>query len=130
MDRFAGKVALVTGAASGIGRATALRLGSEGARLLLADINPDGLEETVTALGSDIEASSTVLDVTDSSACNAVVETCAGAFGQLDVLCNIAGIPLCQHMAEITDEQWQRQVAVNLSGVFYMCRAEIGRAHV
>ena len=74
MRRFDGKVALVTGAASGIGRATALRLASEGAKLLLADINEDGLEETVAMLGETAESRTSTLNVSDSSACHQAVE--------------------------------------------------------
>lgn len=125
MQRFENKVALVTGAASGIGRATALRLGSEGAKLFLADINEEGLKETVSALPEACESRTALLNVADSANCNAVVEDCIEAFGQLDTLCNIAGIALCEHMHEITDEQWQRATAINLDGVFFMCRAAI-----
>ena len=125
MQRFEGKVALVTGAASGIGRATAVRLGQEGARLLLADINREGLAATAAAIDGGAGVQHKLLDVTDSAACRQVVEDCVAQFGRLDVLCNIAGIAMCQHLAEITDEQWQRMVAINLNGVFFMCRAAI-----
>jgi meso-butanediol dehydrogenase/(S,S)-butanediol dehydrogenase/diacetyl reductase len=125
MQRFEGKVALVTGAASGIGRASAVRLGREGARVLLADINQEGLADTAAAIGSGAQTHNVLLDVTDSVACQRAVDSCIEHFGRLDVLCNIAGIAMCQHMAEITDEQWRRMVAINLDGVFYMCRAAI-----
>ena len=125
MKRFENKVALVTGAASGIGRATAIRLASEGAALLLADINPDGLAETAAALPDNCHHSSFELNVTDSAACNAAVEACVETFGKLDILCNIAGIAICDNLTSITDEQWHRAVAINLDGVFFMCRAAL-----
>lgn len=123
MQRFAGKVALITGAASGIGRATAIRLASEGATLLLADINEAGLADTVELLAEACNVQITCVDVTDSSACNALVEDCIEKFGQLDILCNIAGIALCKNLADITDNEWSRAVGINLNGVFFLCRA-------
>jgi meso-butanediol dehydrogenase/(S,S)-butanediol dehydrogenase/diacetyl reductase len=123
MHRFNNKVALVTGAASGIGRATALRLAGEGASVLLADINGEGLQETLVALPEGSSAETCLLDVTDSTACTAAVEKCVAHFGKLEVLCNIAGVPICEHLTDITDEQWHRAVAINLDGVFFLCRA-------
>ena len=124
MTRFEGKVALVTGAASGIGRATARRLADEGAAVLVADIDEAGLAETLSMLPDDRSASLR-LDVGDAGNCQEAVDACVQRFGKLDVLCNIAGIPLCEHVTEITDAQWQRQLDVNLSGVFYMTRAAL-----
>jgi meso-butanediol dehydrogenase/(S,S)-butanediol dehydrogenase/diacetyl reductase len=123
MHRFSNRVALVTGAASGIGRATAIRLASEGARVFLADINEAGLEQTMTAFPPDCDSETCVLDVTDSAACTAAVERCVQRFGRLDILCNIAGVPICEHLTEISDEQWHRAVSINLDGVFFLCRA-------
>jgi meso-butanediol dehydrogenase/(S,S)-butanediol dehydrogenase/diacetyl reductase len=123
MNRFSGKVALITGAASGIGRATALRLSKEGATLFLADINGDGLADTASELTGEGAVKTAVVDVTDSAACTALVLECVEAFGQLDVLCNIAGIALCKHLADISDEEWHRAVSINLNGVFFLSRA-------
>jgi meso-butanediol dehydrogenase / (S,S)-butanediol dehydrogenase / diacetyl reductase len=125
MKQFEGKVALITGAASGIGRATALRLGSEGAKLLLGDINEEGLAETTSLLAEHTESASMRLNVADSDNCKAVVDRCIDRFGRLDILCNIAGIAICDNLTSITDEQWHRAVGINLDGVFFMCRAAI-----
>jgi len=123
MQRFEDKVALVTGAASGIGRATAIRLASEGASVFLADINADGLTETVAALPEGCTSATAELNVSDSAACSAVVDQCVAEFGKLDVLCNIAGIAICDNLTDISDEQWHRAVSINLDGVFFMSRA-------
>ena len=125
MQRFTGKVALVTGAGSGIGRATALRLASEGARVLLADINEQSLTDTREALPAGSDAIGVLTDLRDSARCRAAVDACFNSFGQLDILCNIAGIALCQHLTDISDEQWQRVMDINLNGVFFMCRSAI-----
>ena len=124
MTRFKDKVALVTGAASGIGRATARRLADEGAQVFIADIDEAGLAETAETM-ADTHYAMSRLDVGNPDNCQAVVRACVERFGKLDVLCNIAGIPLCEHVTEISDEQWQRQLDVNLSGVFYMTRAAL-----
>ncbi|MCL4166922.1 UNVERIFIED_CONTAM: hypothetical protein GTU68_002782, partial [Idotea baltica] len=123
MQKLENKVALITGAASGIGRATAIRLAGEGATVFLTDINIDGLKETAQALPSGCRSEIHQLNVTDSKACNAAVEACVNSFGKLDVLCNIAGIALCDHMTDISDEQWHRAISINVDGVFFMSRA-------
>lgn len=122
MRRFDGKVVMVTGAGSGIGRATALRFASEGARVSASDVNAGGLAETMGMLDGQGHHSQ-VLDVSQAQACrDAVAATVAGC-GRLDVLCNIAGFAGAYHLHEVTDEFWQRMIAVNLSGVFFMCQA-------
>ena len=122
MHRFAGKVAMVTGAASGIARATAMRLASEGARVSISDINAEGLAQTFHALpGSGHHTQ--LLDVADPNACRAAVQAAVDHCGRLDVLCNIAGFVRARHLAEITDADWHGMVAVNLSAVFFLCQA-------
>lgn len=123
MNRFEDKVALITGAGSGIGRATAMRLAREGARVYLADINEEAMRETAVAIGKQAGVEYTVLNVTRQAQCQRAIEACVAHFGKLDVLCNIAGIALCRQFTEINSDEWQRVVDINLNGVFYLCQA-------
>jgi meso-butanediol dehydrogenase/(S,S)-butanediol dehydrogenase/diacetyl reductase len=122
MRRFEGKVVLVTGAGSGIGRATAVRFAAEGATLALGDVNAEGLRQTL-ALLEGAGHGTRVYDVGQADACRAAVDAVVAQHGRLDVLCNIAGFVKPAHFTELTDEDWQRMLAVNLSGVFFMCQA-------
>ncbi len=122
-QRFAAKVALVTGAGSGIGRATAIRLAEEGASVYLADINGESLQETTKLLpeGSDYRCGT--LDVSSSEACRQLVADTVAEFNRLDVLCNIAGIAPTQHFADISEDAWNRVIGINLNSVFFLCQA-------
>ncbi len=124
MNRFEDKVAFVTGAASGIGQATAVRLASEGAALFIADINKTGLEETSKLChehGAEVELH--ILDVSNEEQVNGAIQACVDRFGKLDVLCNIAGILLLDHFEKTTVEQFHRVVNINLLGTFMLCKA-------
>ena len=125
-SRFAGLTAIVTGAAGGIGRATALRLAGEGAHVLAVDIKKDELDETAN-LGSKGRIIGIVGDMTDRQAPEAIVETAMAEFERLDLLINNAGIS--GHgggaVGEATDEHWDGLIDMNLASVFRMSRAAL-----
>src|SRR4029077_14722996 len=129
MTRFAGRVALIPGAASGVGRAAAERLASQGAAVAAVDRNEAGARETadaITARGG--RAAAYGLDVAASDAVTETVARVARELGPVDVLANIAGIGDAAGLdgiAGIDDARWQRVLAVNLSGPFFLCRAVI-----
>lgn len=126
MQRFKDKVALVTGAASGIGLATARRLAQEGAQVFACDISAERLEQEVAAIqASGGRAVSHVLDVSSAEACGAAVARAVEVFGRLDILANIAGILLSKHCTDISDAEWKRVMDINLNGPFALCRAAV-----
>ncbi len=123
---FAGKRCLLTGAASGIGRATALKLATEGAELFLTDRNADGLAETVAdarALGATVSADR-VLDISDYDAVTAfaaeVHDVIGGATPALDVVMNIAGVSAWGTVSHLTHRHWESMISVNLMGPIHV----------
>jgi NAD(P)-dependent dehydrogenase (short-subunit alcohol dehydrogenase family) len=125
--RVRGKVAIVTGASSGIGRETARLLGEEGASVVVADIDEPGGLETVREIEADgAQAVFAPTDVSKPSDVAAMVAIATERFGRLDVLCNNAyWAPLNRPLVDTTDEEWDRTLAVTLTGVFLGCRAAI-----
>lgn len=125
MNRFTHARVLVTGAASGIGQATALRLLSEGALVAVADVSEEGLAETTRlAKESDLEGRlhSFTLDVADEASVVSGVRRILETLGGLDVLVNAAGILRGSHTHRTTLDMWNRTIAVNLTGMFLVTR--------
>ncbi|RPG26458.1 MAG: glucose 1-dehydrogenase [Gammaproteobacteria bacterium TMED92] len=119
MDKLAGKVALVSGGASGIGKACALRLAQEGAKVVVADIDLALGEQTVTSIvEGGGTASFRTLDVTSEEQWQQCVAATIALYGGLNILVNNAGIAVGGSILTMSLEDWQRQQAVNLDGVF------------
>lgn len=126
LSDLGGRVALITGAASGQGRAAALLFAQHGADIVIADIDGDGAAETVEgveALGR--KAVAVHADVSSRSDCDSMIDVARSSFGRLDVLYNNAAIQMSGTLAEATEEDWDRTIATNLSAIFWTCRAAI-----
>jgi NAD(P)-dependent dehydrogenase (short-subunit alcohol dehydrogenase family) len=124
MDRFNGKITIVTGAGSGIARATARRFGSEGSVVACVDIDEAAAQKTageITEAGGS--ASPFRCDVSDPESVTATVASVTSDLGAPDVLCNIAGVGNFAHTTELPFEEWQRVIGVNLTGTFLMCQS-------
>jgi NAD(P)-dependent dehydrogenase (short-subunit alcohol dehydrogenase family) len=121
-----GKVALVTGAASGLGKATALKLARCGADLVLVDFNEEGLAETAALAGSEgVQVLAHQADLSDADQCGSVIAVAVERFGRLDALCNVAGIIVMAHAHEMARADWDRIIAVNLTAPFLLSQAAI-----
>jgi NAD(P)-dependent dehydrogenase (short-subunit alcohol dehydrogenase family) len=118
-----GRAALVTGGASGIGRATALELAHAGASVLVMDLDEQGGEEIVSDISREGRKSRLVVaDVSRDADCRSAVATCLGEFGRLDILCNSAGVIYRSSVVELTEEDWDRTMAINVKSIFLMSK--------
>ena len=126
MGRVDGKVAIVTGAASGIGRATAGLLAREGARVAVTARRPQAGRQAAEEINqSGGQAQYWQLDTTDEQAIQRIFADVVGTFGQLDVLVNNAGIQFVSPIEEFPPEKWEAIIAINLSSAFYGIRAAV-----
>jgi len=116
-----GKVAIVTGAARGIGRGIAEVLTQRGAKVVLVDVNEQQAQEAASDCGSD--AVGIAVDVSNREQVDAAVQNVVERFGKIDILVNNAGINRDAMLWKMTDDQWDSVLKVDLSGVFYFCRA-------
>jgi 2-dehydro-3-deoxy-L-rhamnonate dehydrogenase (NAD+) len=124
MFSLAGRTAIVTGAATGIGQAIAIRLSDAGATVAVVDLNLAGAEESAAALPNG--AFALQADVADAASVGRAVDKVLQQTGQIDILVNNAGIAgPAAYIWDQTDEDWQRNIAINLTGVFNFCRAVI-----
>ncbi|SDQ28572.1 SDR family NAD(P)-dependent oxidoreductase [Brevundimonas sp. 374] len=120
-DRFAGRTAVVTGGASGLGKASAARIVSEGGKVVLWDLNADALKAAAEEVGATHVVA---LDVSDADAVAAAAEESNKALGKIDILIASAGITgATVPVHEFPIDSWKRVVDINLNGVFYCCRA-------
>jgi meso-butanediol dehydrogenase / (S,S)-butanediol dehydrogenase / diacetyl reductase len=119
--RLQNKVAIVTGAASGIGKATAMIFAREGARLVLNDIDEQGLEALTRELGKD-KSRAVAGNVSVEATARRIADEAASAFGRIDVLINNAGIHFVRDITEMSVEEWDRLMDVNLKSMFLCCK--------
>ncbi|MGC1676122.1 MAG: glucose 1-dehydrogenase [Candidatus Binataceae bacterium] len=119
--RLQDKIAIVTGAASGIGRATAMLFAREGARLVLNDLDAQGLEQVALRIGK--EGARTVAgNVADEAVASKLANAAISAFGRVDILVNNAGIHFVKDITEMTVDEWDRLMNINLKSMFLCCK--------
>jgi meso-butanediol dehydrogenase/(S,S)-butanediol dehydrogenase/diacetyl reductase len=122
MTSLNGKVALITGTSAGLGAATAKLFAERGASVFGIARDAERMEAVFVDVPGGRFAP---VDVTTPEACRKAVEDCVSAFGRLDVLVNVAGFHKMRHTVSVTDAEWEQDLAVNLNGPFYLCRAAL-----
>ncbi|MBU3749606.1 MAG: SDR family oxidoreductase [Mycobacterium sp.] len=122
MTQLTGKVALVTGASSGLGAAVAQLFAERGATVFGIARDTTRLSEVFKSVPGGVFAAA---DITDPQACRTAVQQCVARFGRLDVLVNAAGFHQMRRTGEVSDSDWAYDLAANLSGPFYLCRAAL-----
>jgi dihydroanticapsin dehydrogenase len=124
--RVENRIAIVTGAGSGIGQASAIRLAEEGATVICADINGEAVNATVKQIiDSGLKAEGQVIDISDSKACTELVDSTATKYGSVDILVNNAGVNLPGVFHEVTNETIDRTLNVNVKGAMFLTRAAL-----
>ena len=124
------KVVIVTGGASGLGKAMVEAFAEEGATVVIADVNKaDGLQFASDLSSQGKQADFLFLDVSDAEQVNTAIDSMFKKYGKIDVLCNNAGINVRKFALDISPEEWQKVINVNLSGMFY-CAQAVGRVMV
>ena len=122
--KLQGKVAIVTGAASGIGKAIAQRYASEGAKVAIADLNLDAANAAAAEIaGTGGAAMGVAMDVTDEAAVNGGVAAVASAWGRIDILVSNAGIQIIHPLEEFSYAEWKKMLAIHVDGAFLTTRA-------
>jgi 3-oxoacyl-[acyl-carrier protein] reductase len=124
VDRFTGRVAVVTGAAQGIGAATARRLAAEGATVAVLDLDLDRTADTVATIrATGGAADGYAVDVADAGSVTAAIDAVAGAYGRIDVLVNDAGVTRDNLVHKLAEDDWDTVLDVNLKGAYLVSRA-------
>ncbi|CAI3806422.1 4-formylbenzenesulfonate dehydrogenase TsaC1/TsaC2 [Pseudomonas sp. MM221] len=124
MNRFQNKVAIVTGGAGGIGAAIASRLASEGATVVVSDVNLEAAQAVAQAIEAEGgKALAMAADIASGEACRGLVQAVASELGRIDVLVNNAGINRRGNLLALSEDDWHSSFAVNLDAMFHLCRA-------
>jgi NAD(P)-dependent dehydrogenase (short-subunit alcohol dehydrogenase family) len=117
------RIAWITGAGSGLGRAIALRFAKEGACIVAGDLNERAAAETIAQLGSTGKHMAQRVDITDANACHDSAGRIVERFGRIDILVNCAALCLVDPLLEVTPERWDKVFAVNVRGAFFVMQA-------
>lgn len=126
LPRFEGKVIVVTGSGGGIGTAIAQRFARESGQVVVTDTNVEGAEATTKLIVDEgLKATTMIADISNRDACYKLIEDTVAKFGKIDVLINNAGINRRGPLMELTDEDWDLTLQVNVTSMFHLCRAAI-----